>query len=194
MVVSVTLPLSGVKLDASPENPSLGLRMDLDPAEGVAWDAVVAGAQQVRQRLEDAGLTAFVKTSGGKGLHVVAPLVPRADWPTVKAFAKGLAEAMATDAPDAYVSTVAKSKRKGRILIDWLRNQRGMTAVAAYSPRARAGAPVAMPVAWEELEQIGPACFTVTNTPARLDALAHDPWEDFRAAAAPLEVKAPRKR
>ena len=170
------------------------ITMDLDPAEGVAWDAVVAGAQQVRQRLEDAGLTAFVKTSGGKGLHVVAPLVPRADWPTVKAFAKGLAEGMAKDAPDAYVSTVAKSKRKGRILIDWLRNQRGMTAVAAYSPRARAGAPVSMPVAWEELEQIGPAYFTVANTPARLDALAHDPWEDFRAAAAPLEAEAPRKR
>lgn len=170
------------------------ITMDLDPAEGVAWDAVVAGAQQVRQRLEDAGLTAFVKTSGGKGLHVVAPLVPGADWPTVTAFAKGLAEAMAKDAPDAYVSTVARSKRKGRILIDWLRNQRGMTAVAAYSPRARAGAPVSMPVAWEELERIGPACFTVTNTPARLDALARDPWEDFRVAAAPLEAEAPRKR
>ena len=101
---------------------------------------------------------------------------------------------MAADAPDAYVATVAKSKRKGRILIDYLRNQRGMTAVAAYSTRARPGAAVSMPVAWDELDQITPDYFTVMNTPARLDALAHDPWEDFRAAATPLESKAPRKR
>lgn len=170
------------------------ITMDLDPGEGVAWDAVVAAARQVRQRLTDAGLTACVKTSGGKGLHVVAPLTPKADWPTVKAFTKGLADGMAADSPDAYVSTITKSKRKGRILIDYLRNQRGMTAVAAYSPRARPGAAVSMPVAWDELDQVGPDYFTVTNTPARLDALAHDPWEDFRAAARPLEFKAPRKR
>jgi bifunctional non-homologous end joining protein LigD len=170
------------------------ITMDLDPGEDVPWDAVIAGAAEVRQRLSDAGLAAFVKTSGGKGLHVVAPLKPKADWPAVKAFAKTLADAMAADAPDAYVATVAKSKRKGRILIDYLRNQRGMTAVAAYSTRARPGAAVSMPVAWDELDQITPDYFTVMNTPARLDALAHDPWEDFRAAATPLESKAPRKR
>ena len=170
------------------------ITMDLDPAEDVPWDAVIAGAAEVRQRLSDAGLAAFVKTSGGKGLHVVAPLKPKADWPAVKAFTKALAEAMAADAPDAYVATVAKSKRKGRILIDYLRNQRGMTAVAAYSTRARPGAAVSMPVAWDELDQITPDYFTVMNTPARLDALARDPWEDFRAAATPLEPKAPRKR
>lgn len=165
------------------------ITMDLDPGEGVAWDAVIAGAQEVRQRLTDAGLAAFVKTSGGKGLHVVAPLVPKADWPAVKTFAKGLADAMAADAPGAYVSTIAKAKRKGRILIDYLRNQRGMTAVAAYSTRARPGAAVSMPVAWEELDQIAPDYFTVINTPARLEALTRDPWEDFRPAAAPLQAK-----
>lgn len=171
------------------------ITMDLDPGEGVPWEAVIAGAAEVRQRLSDAGLAAFVKTSGGKGLHVVAPLKPKADWPAVKAFTKGLADAMAADAPDAYVSTVTKSKRKGRILIDYLRNQRGMTAVAAYSTRARPGAAVSMPVAWEELDQIGPAYFTVTNTPARLDALTRDPWDDFRAAARPLDARpAPRGR
>ncbi|QIR87043.1 DNA ligase D [Paracoccus sp. AK26] len=168
------------------------ITMDLDPGEGVAWGAIIAAAEEVRQRLQDAGLAAFVKTSGGKGLHVVAPLRPKADWPTVKAFTKGLAEAMAADSPDDYVATITKSKRKGRILIDYLRNQRGMTAVAAYSTRARPGAALSMPVAWEELDQIGPAYFTVTNTPARLDDLAHDPWEDFRTAARPLEGKARR--
>ena len=170
------------------------ITMDLDPAEDVSWDAVIAGAAEVRQRLSDAGLASFVKTSGGKGLHVVVPLKPKADWPAVKAFTKALAEAMAADAPDAYVATVAKSKRKGRILIDYLRNQRGMTAVAAYSTRARSGAAVSMPVAWDELDQITPDYFTVMNTPTRLDALTQDPWEGFSAAARPLESKAPRKR
>lgn len=164
------------------------ITMDLDPGEGVPWEAVIAGAVEVRQRLADAGLESFVKTSGGKGLHVVAPLTPRADWPAVKAFTKGLADAMAADAPGDYVSTITKSKRKGRILIDYLRNQRGMTAVAAYSTRARPGAAVSMPVAWEELDQFGPDYFTVVNTPNRLAALARDPWEDFRAAARPLEA------
>ncbi|MFC3169080.1 DNA ligase D [Paracoccus fontiphilus] len=170
------------------------ITMDLDPGEGVAWEAVVAGAHEVRQRLADAGLEAFVKTSGGKGLHVVAPLKPKADWPAVKAFTKALAGAMAADDPEAYVATITKSRRKGRILIDYLRNQRGMTAVAAYSTRARPGAAVSMPVAWEELDQIGPAYFTVLNTPGRLAALDRDPWEDFHAAARPLEVKPPRRR
>lgn len=165
------------------------LTLDLDPGEGVAWGAVVAAAQEVRQRLEGAGLAAFVKTSGGKGLHVVAPLKPKAGWPDAKAFTKNLAEAMAADSPQDYVSTITRSKRKGRILIDYLRNQRGMTAVAAYSTRARPGAAVSMPVAWEELDRIGPAVFTVTNTPARLDAQGRDPWEDFRAAARPLDVR-----
>ncbi|WP_295049173.1 DNA ligase D [uncultured Paracoccus sp.] len=169
------------------------ITMDLDPGDGVAWDAVIAGAQEIRQRLRDAGLAGFVKTSGGKGLHVVAPLVPGADWRAVKAFAKGIADAMAADAPDAYVSSVSKSRRKGRILVDYLRNQRGMTAVAAYSTRARPGAAVSMPVAWDELDQIGPDYFTVTNTPARLAALTHDPWEEFRPEARPL-ASAPNTR
>ena len=174
------------------ERPDM-ITMDLDPGEGVAWEAVVAAAQEVRQRLADAGLESFVKTSGGKGLHVVAPLVPKAGWPAVKAFAKALAGAMAADAPGAYVATVAKARRKGRILIDYLRNGRGMTAVAAYSPRARPGAPVSMPVEWEELDRIGPASFTVGNTPERLAALSRDPWEDFRPAARPLDSP-PRRR
>lgn len=172
--------------------------MDLDPGEGVEWPAIIEAAQETRQRLEGAGLTAFVKTSGGKGLHVVAPLKPKADWPTVKAFTKSVADAMAGDRPDLYVSTIAKAKRRGKILIDYLRNQRGMTAVAPYSTRARPGAAVSMPLAWDELgPDIGPDHFTVDNTPTRLAALSSDPWADFRRSAKPLvfeQKKAPRKR
>lgn len=168
--------------------------MDLDPGEGVDWPAIVAAAEAVRARLEAAGLAAFVKTSGGKGLHVVAPLAPAAGWDAVKGFAKAIADAMATDEPDAYVATVTKSKRRGRILVDYLRNGRGATAVAPYSTRARAGAPVAMPVGWDELAALGPAWFTVSNAAARLRALDEDPWEGFRAAAAPLpEPASPRR-
>ncbi len=169
--------------------------MDLDPGEGVAWEAVITAAMEVRERLDRAGLAAFVKTSGGKGLHVVAPLSPKAQWPAVKAFTKAMADAMAADSPDKYVSTITKSKRRGKILIDYLRNQRGMTAVAPYSTRARPGAPVSMPLAWDELSPaIGPAYFTVVNAPTRLAALTSDPWEGFRAAAVPLQVKPSRSK
>ena len=168
------------------ERPDM-IVMDLDPGEGVAWPAVIAAAEEVRQRLTDAGLAAFVKTSGGKGLHVVSPLRPKADWAEVKRFTKALADAMAGDGPDRYVSTITKSKRRGKILIDYLRNQRGATAVAAYSARARPGAAVSAPLAWDELGPgIGPAYFTVANMPTRLAALKADPWDGFRTMAAPL--------
>lgn len=178
------------------ERPDM-LVMDLDPGDNVPWDAVIAAAREVKARLEAEGLAAFVKTSGGKGLHVCAPLVPKADWTAVKAFTKAMAEAMAADAPEHFVATIAKAKRTGRILVDYLRNQRGATAVAAYSARARAGAPVSMPVGWEELgAQMGPQHFTVLNAPARLARLGADPWGEFRAAAVPLPgaARAGRRR
>jgi len=163
------------------------LTMDLDPGEGVAWERVVEGAFETKERLEKYGLSTFVKTSGGKGLHVVVPLKPKADWESLKAFTKAMADEMAADSPDRYVSTISKAKRKGKILIDYLRNQRGMTAVAPYSPRARPGAAVSMPLAWDEVSPaIGPTHFTIVNTPTRLAALKNDPWEDFRKAAIPL--------
>jgi bifunctional non-homologous end joining protein LigD len=169
------------------ERPDM-IIMDLDPGDGVAWEEVIAGAFETRERLERAGLNSFIKTSGGKGLHVVAPVKPKAAWPEVKAFTKAIADSMASDSPDRYVSTITKSKRKGKILIDYLRNQRGMTAVAPYSTRARPGAAVSMPLEWDELTPgIGPAYFTVLNTPTRLASLKRDPWADFRTAAAPIE-------
>lgn len=161
--------------------------MDLDPGDGVSWTQVIEGAQEVKRRLEDAGLAAFLKTSGGKGLHVVSPLKPSAGWDEVKTFAKAIADDMASDEPDKYVSTITKSKRTGKILIDYLRNGRNNTAVAPYSTRARKGAPVSMPLEWEELnEGIGPNYFTVLNAPQRLASLKKDPWENFRASAKPL--------
>jgi bifunctional non-homologous end joining protein LigD len=171
------------------------LTMDLDPGEDVAWEAVISAAREIEQRLKKAGLAAFVKTSGGKGLHVIAPLKPKADWATVKDFSKGIADAMAADSPNRFVSTITKSKRGGKILIDYLRNQRGSTAVAAYSTRARPGAAVSMPLAWDELSPaIGAAYFTVNNAPARLASLKSDPWDGFRACEAPLGGAAMRKR
>ncbi|MDC9811473.1 non-homologous end-joining DNA ligase [Rhizobium binxianense] len=169
------------------ERPDM-ITMDIDPGEDVAWSAVIAAAFDVKARLEACGLAAFVKTSGGKGLHVVTPLAPKAGWAEVKDFAHSLAESMAADAPDKYLATATKAKRGGHIYIDYLRNGRGNTAVAAYSTRARPGAPVSMPLDWSDLNDLsGPAAFTLGNVPQRLQARSKDPWRDFFDAAAPLE-------
>lgn len=179
---------------AALEQPDM-IVMDLDPGEGVSWEDIVRAAGEVRERLEDLGLPSFVKTTGGKGLHVVSPLKPKADWDAVKAFTKQVAESMAGDSPGRYVATITKSKRRGKILVDYLRNGRGATAVAAYSTRARAGASVSMPLAWDELGPgLGPSYFTVMNTATRLANLKHDPWADFRAAAVPLPAPSRRRR
>jgi len=162
---------------------------DLDPGAGVGWREVIAGAREIRARLEEADLPAFVKTSGGKGLHVVVPLAPKAGWEAVRGFARALADAMAADSPDRYLAVATKARREGRIFIDYLRNGRGNTAVAAYCPRARAGAAVSLPVAWEELDgTAGAAQFTLRNAPARLASSRADPWSGFRKAAVPLAV------
>jgi bifunctional non-homologous end joining protein LigD len=183
----------GSTLDAW-EKPDM-VNIDLDPGEGISWTAMIAAAHEVKQRFEDMGLIAFVKTSGGKGLHVVAPVKPDAEWPEVKASMKALADSMAGDDPDKYVSTITKSKRKGKILIDYLRNGRGATAVAPYSTRARPGAPVSMPLSWDELGgAIGPNYFTVNNAPARIAQLGSDPWSDFRKAAEPIKFDLKKRK
>ena len=156
------------------------LVFDLDPGEGVDWPLVVEGARAVRERLKAVGLESFVKTTGGKGLHVVVPLTPKAPWKEALAFTREMAEAMAEDEPDRYTTTSVKREREGRIFIDYLRNNREASAVAAYSTRSRPGAPVATPVGWDELSpDLKPNGFTVRNLPARLSALSQDPWADM---------------
>jgi bifunctional non-homologous end joining protein LigD len=154
--------------------------MDLDPGEGAGWKAVVDGAKEVRDRLSAAGLTSFLRTSGGKGLHVVVPLARRNTWDELKQFAKSIADTMTRDAPDRYLATLSKAKRRGKVFVDYLRNQRGATAIASYSTRRKPGAPVAVPLAWEELStRIKPDMYNITNLPKRLEKLSSDPWKDF---------------
>lgn len=179
---------------SDPDRPDR-LVFDLDPGEGVGWSDLVAGALAVRERLSALGFATFVKTTGGKGLHVVVPIEPGAGWDEAKAFTKRIASEMAKDAPDRYVATVSKKARDGRIYVDYLRNQRGATAVAAFSTRARPGAPVSVPVDWDELPSLGSgARFGVASVPGRLAALKRDPWAGFGRAARPLEAPKPRSR
>jgi bifunctional non-homologous end joining protein LigD len=152
---------------------------DLDPGEGVGWSAMVAAAREVRARLTALKLESFVKLSGGKGLHVVLP-IDGADWESAKTFAQALALAMSADEPERYVAKITKSLRKGKIFVDYLRNSLEQTSVAAYSTRAREGAPVSAPVAWSELGRTTAANqYTVLDLPKRLMRLKQDPWQDI---------------
>ena len=170
----------GSKADR-PELPDRAT-IDLDPGDDVPWKQVIETALEVRGRLSECGLQSFVKTTGGKGLHVVFPLTPKADWETVKGFTQSIAERMAAEHPDRYTANMAKRERRGRIYVDYVRNGMGATAVAAYSTRARPGAAVSTPLLWDEL---GPAIranhFTLENLRQRLAALERDPWEGFLA-------------
>jgi len=165
--------------EADPTRPDR-LVFDLDPGEGVPFTDVVAGAHEVRIRLGKLGLTSFCRTTGGKGLHVVVPLRPDAGWDRAKPFCRAFAETMAQDAPQRFLANTKIADRRGRILVDWLRNGLGATAVASYSPRARPGAGVATPLAWSEVKpKLDPAAFTVLTVPKRLAKLKQDPWAGF---------------
>lgn len=173
-----------------PERPDR-LVMDLDPAPDVPFRAVVAGARELRERFEAMGLVSFVRTSGGKGLHVVVPLVPSASWDEARELTQRIARDMESDSPDRYLSVATKSRRAGRIFIDYLRNARGATSVASYTVRNRAGAPVATPLSWQELARVrSGAQFTIRNIEQRIARLRADPWADI----AKTRQKLPRVR
>jgi bifunctional non-homologous end joining protein LigD len=156
------------------------LVFDIDPDEGLGWDLVVETALRFRARLRELGLQSFVKTTGGKGLHVALPVTRKLDWEQHKSFAKAVAESLARERPDRYLTNMSKAQRKGRLFLDYLRNGRGATAIAPYSTRARTGATVATPISWEELERgVNPKDFTVYTVTRRLGQLKEDPWKDY---------------
>lgn len=155
------------------------ITIDLDPDVGLPWPRVIEAALDVKRRLEKLDLPTFLKTTGGKGLHIVVPIEPGLEWDALKAFCQSFAQSLVRAAPSKYVATISKAQRKGKVLIDYLRNGRGATAVCAYSTRARATATVACPIAWSELtEDLRPDQFTLQNVPQRL-ATTKDPWRDF---------------
>jgi bifunctional non-homologous end joining protein LigD len=156
------------------------LIFDFDPDDAVGWDELVAAVGVSRTLLNDLGLIGFLKTTGGKGLHVVVPIRATLDWEQAKGFTKAIANLMAQTFPDRFIAVMSKSRRKGKIFIDYLRNAEGATAIAPYSLRARANAPVATPIAWDELtEDVRFDHFNLRTIPPRLSALKSDPWADF---------------
>ncbi|MEO7050165.1 MAG: DNA ligase D [Rhodanobacter sp.] len=155
---------------------------DLDPGADVAWARVVSAARLLRKLLTPLDLESFVRTTGGKGLHVVVPLHPACAWPQVKEFARAFAESLAQAHPLEFVATASKARRGGKIYVDYLRNSRGATAVASYSLRARPGAPVAMPLRWSELGRLRSGHdFNIKSAPKRLARLRADPWKGIEA-------------
>jgi bifunctional non-homologous end joining protein LigD len=171
---AIELHPSGARADR-PDRPDR-LVFDLDPDEGLPFTQVIAAAHELRERLEALGLTSLPRTTGGKGLHLVVPIERRHAWNEAKAFAGGLARAMAADSPHRYTATLAKAARRGRIFIDYLRNDCTATAVANYSLRSRAQAPVAMPLSWTEVTpKLDPLRFTILSVPEIVTS-SDDPW------------------
>jgi bifunctional non-homologous end joining protein LigD len=153
------------------------LIFDLDPGEGIEWEHIVASAHFLRKYLGDLGLESFVKTSGGKGIHVVVPIQRRSTWEEAKVFTRAIAQDIVRIAPRNFVAVANPPLRKQRIYIDYLRNTRGATAVGAYSTRAREGAMVSTPLTWDELTpETTPDKFTVRTVPLRLATPGSDPW------------------
>jgi bifunctional non-homologous end joining protein LigD len=160
------------------------LTFDLDPDPSVAWAQVIEAAQLTKTLLDELGLVTFLKTTGGKGLHIVTPIQRTVGWDEAKTFAKLVADHLVSAIPQRFTSNMAKRARKGKIFLDYLRNARGATAIAAYSTRAKPGAPVSMPIAWDELSDNLPSDhFTVMNVPDRLKRLRRDPWEAYSRSA-----------
>lgn len=164
--------------DAAIELPNR-IIFDLDPGPAVPWRAMVDAARLVRKALQGLGLESWIKTTGGKGLHIVVPIAPKHDWPVCLSFARSFAAELATYDPNRFTTKFSKSGRETQILIDYLRNNRTNTSVAAYSARARANATVSVPISWEELTpRLDPERWTIATLPRRLRTLK-DPWADY---------------
>ena len=158
---------------------------DLDPDESLPFSRVAAAARRVRALLSERGLESFVKTTGGKGLHVCVPLLPERGWQELEEFTRAVALRLSRDEPSTFTANMAKAHRKGKVYVDYLRNVRGANAVGAYSTRAREGAPVSAPVDWDELDRLsGPTDFTVAEVPLRVlgwsSGRGADPWGRYR--------------
>jgi bifunctional non-homologous end joining protein LigD len=185
---AIEFHLWGCRID-DPEHPDR-LIIDLDPDETLPWARVCDGAEILRERLQAMGFRPFLRTTGGKGLHLVMALGEGHSWPVVKGFAEAFSRATAADAPGLFTAVSSKERRKGRIYLDYLRNARGASAVASYSLRARPAFPVATPIAWEELRALsGGAAFNHLNIQRRLETLAADPWDELGSSAAEITPK-----
>ena len=179
----------GVSLDHLYEPDRLVF--DLDPDEGLDIDVLKAAAVEVRDFLTDLGLKSFLKSTGGKGLHVVAPIAPKQGWDEVKAFAKAIADTLVEVRADRYTANPLKKTRVGKIFVDYLRNQRGSSAIVVYSTRAKEGAPVACPLRWDELKGLKSASpYTIKTLPTRLKSLKADPWVGFHSTRQSITAKA----
>ena len=162
---------------------------DLDPGDQVTWPQVVKAARAVRAVLEALDLASFVKTTGGRGLHVVVPMVPHADWTECLAFSRGLSEALERTRPELYTTEFARAGRSRKILLDYMRNNRTNTSIAAYSTRARPGAPISVPLRWDELKtSLRPSSLSVATLPRRLDRLTADPWKEYWSCRQKLTI------
>jgi bifunctional non-homologous end joining protein LigD len=167
------------------------LVFDLDPDEGLDLDVLKAAAVEVRDFLADLGLKSFLKSTGGKGLHVVAPITPKQGWDEVKAFAKAIADTLVEVRADRYTANPLKKTRKGKIFVDYLRNQRGGSGIVSYSTRSKPNASVACPLAWDELKGLKVASpYTLKTLPMRLKAKKSDPWEGFFSTRQSITAKA----
>ncbi len=179
--------------NCAPDQPAVPGRLifDIDPAPGIAFTSIIEAAKELRERLAAVGLTSFCKTTGGKGLHVVTPLLhgkrDAVTWAQAKTFARQICSDMANDSPDRYLINMSKQQRKGKIFLDYLRNDTKSTAVALLSPRARPGATVSMPITWAQVKAgLDPTGFTIRTVPGLLRR--SKAWADYDKAAASLKA------